>query len=242
MKYKFITIVFVLIFALALSSTASASISTSPRVISTDPGYHAVNAPTNSLIKVTYNTPIKAGSMRRELIDTKGNHYTLQSYIKGNVLTIKHTAVLKNSEKYALILYSGCVYNYAGKPSPTFVTTFTTKKKAAYLVPSIILANTATMRNRKGNLPYKLTNQGSTAAKNVYVNIFLTPTKSMLGTKHFIGKQLISVLSPGRTINLKTSYFISNKIPLGYYYMTVVANKVGYSFIKTKILPYNPNY
>lgn len=120
-------------------------------------------------------------------------------------------------------------------------------KDGSYLVPFDVTSNSLSMVKKQYRLPYKLHNIGTKTARNFVIRIYLTPTKSLKGKKYLIGKQLIKSLAPGRTIKIRSKYYIpakyfSYKHPKKKYYVAVVANKVAYSHIKMGIVPYNPNY
>jgi len=243
-KYNYFRVLFVLLFTLTLLGAVSASSNVPPKVISTDPPNHAINFQTHQNIVIKYNEPIKLEVNEKSLISSKGAHVKTLSYVKGNLLIITHDT-LQCSTKYTLTLNEGCVTNRAGIRSAKYVTILTTAKKSPYILPSNVLANTKTMRGfpdrpLKNYLRYQVKNTGTIAAQNYIIRIYLTPKKSLKGTRYLVGKQLISYLTPGKTINLRTAVFTSYNIPLGLYYLAVVANTVSYSFIKTEVFPYNP--
>lgn len=213
-------------------------------VTSCDPSNNAINVQPGSAITVTFSKYIKTGTNFIELKASNGKLVNIIPSSSGKVLTINHPTILAYNTKYTLLLHTGCVTDLAGNPLVGYGSSFTTLVQG--LVPSNIIANTATMRSYNGKpryqLPYVVTNYGKTTMYNRVVGIYLTPTKSLTGTKYLIGKQTIKSLAAGKYIKMNTSYIIPSTVPLGSYYITVVADTAGYSFIKTRIIPYNPNY
>ncbi|HTX61154.1 MAG TPA: Ig-like domain-containing protein [Methanobacterium sp.] len=198
-----------------------------------------------SVIKVTFNENVKMGTGFIELKTSNGTSVDIIKGINGKVLTINHPTKLAYGTRYTLYLHKGCVIDLAGNPIASSSSSFTTLKRG--LVPSNIIANTATMRSSAGkplyHLPYVVTNYGKSKVSSSVAKIYLTPSKSISGTKYYLAKQTISNLSPGKYIKLNTPYVIPSNVPLNSYYVAVVVDgSVEYSFIKTKIIPFNPNY
>jgi peptidoglycan/xylan/chitin deacetylase (PgdA/CDA1 family)/methionine-rich copper-binding protein CopC len=103
--------------------------SISPVVSKTDPLNRAVNVAVKKVIKVSFSEPIKAGKIWIELKDSTGKIIKTSTTIKGNILTITHSSLLKKGTKYTLIIHSNTVKDLAGNPlRKAFSTTFTTTK------------------------------------------------------------------------------------------------------------------
>lgn len=99
-----------------------------PTVTSTDPVNGAVNVPTNKLIAVKFNRPIKAGSLSITLKASNGAAMNISYRISNNILYIYHTskALLKNIT-YTLTLNPNSIQDLAGNGlQNTFVTRFKT--------------------------------------------------------------------------------------------------------------------
>lgn len=219
--------------------------SSSPTVTRWDPPSKAINIKPGSVLKVTFNEKIKMGTGFIVLKASNGSVVNIIKEVSGSVLTINHRTMLEYNTRYTLILHTGCVKDLTGNPVALTSSYFTTHKQG--VVPSMIIANTFTMRSSGGkpiyHLPYVLTNYGKSTAYNIPVKIYLTHSKSINGTKYFLGKQTVSSLAPGKYVKLKTPYIIPGSVPLNSYYVAVVADgSAEYSFIKTRIVPFNPDY
>jgi outer membrane protein assembly factor BamB len=207
------------------------------------PANKSKDVPLNQIIKVTFNRKILVGTTFNNITLKNSNGLSIDTKktINNNVLTIQNAIGLFNQyTNYNLILPKSCVKDIYGQGLPISYTTSFTTKKSSVLVPSNIIANSMTMRNKNYTLPYNLKNQGQIAAYNTTIKIYLTLTKSINSIKYLIGTQKIVKLIPGQSINLKTSYIVPNTVPLNKYYIAVVATKTAYSFIQTQIIPYQP--
>jgi outer membrane protein assembly factor BamB/methionine-rich copper-binding protein CopC len=96
-----------------------------PKVNSIDPANNTVKVATNKVIKVTFNEPIKAGSMWIELKNSSGTLITIANSISGNILTINHSLLAKGTT-YTLLLHTGCLTDLAGNQLAPYVFRFTT--------------------------------------------------------------------------------------------------------------------
>jgi hypothetical protein len=226
-------------------TTINFSVGFSPTVTNWDPPSKAINIKPGSVIKVAFNKKIMMGNSFIELKTSNGTVVNIFKEVNGQVLTINHPIILDFNTRYTVYLHTGCVKDIAGNPIAPCSSYFTTHKQG--VVPSIIIANTATMRSSNGKplykLPYELTNYGKSTVYNFQVKIYLTRGKSISGNKYFLAKQTISSLAPGKSIKLNTPYIIPGSVPLNSYYVAVVTDgSVEFSFIKTRIVPFNPDY
>ncbi|WP_424713486.1 hypothetical protein [Methanobacterium sp.] len=73
-------------------------------------------------IRITFNQPIKAGSMWIEIKNSMGNIKILGITIQGNILIIKVSALL--SGKYTIILHNASINSFKGTPIPYSVCNF----------------------------------------------------------------------------------------------------------------------
>jgi methionine-rich copper-binding protein CopC len=101
-------------------------VGTSPTVTTVDPANNAVNVARNKVIKVTFNEPIKTGTMWIDLKDNSGTLITTTKSVSGNVLTITPSALLATGTKYTLSLHTGAVTDLAGNPVAAYSSKFTT--------------------------------------------------------------------------------------------------------------------
>ncbi|MGF7119221.1 Ig-like domain-containing protein [Methanobacterium oryzae] len=108
------------------SSSAIAITDIAPKAVKTDPYNGAVNVARNKVITITFNEPIKAGSMWVELKGSDGSTVPIYRIINGNTLTIKHSALLKPKTKYTVILHSGCIKDLTNNPVAFTTRSFTT--------------------------------------------------------------------------------------------------------------------
>jgi hypothetical protein len=210
-----------------------------PQVISTIPAKNALNVSLYNPIKIKFNCPIEIAVNDKKLISSKGTNVPILSTANGNTLTITFAHHLELGTKYTLTLFDACVTNLIGDRSSKYVTSFTTTNiRSSIIIPSSIKANSMTMRNATNDLRYTVTNIGTGTAYNYNIKIYLTSNKSLNGTKYLVGNQLIKSLAPGHSLNLDSNIFVPSKVPLSKFYLAVVANKAGYSYIKTIIIPY----
>ena len=101
----------------------------SPVISKVDPLNRAINVAVNKVIKVSFSEPIKAGKIWIELKDSTGKLVPITTTIKGNILTINHSTLLKKGTKYTLAIHSNTVQDLVGNPlKQPLVTTFTTTK------------------------------------------------------------------------------------------------------------------
>lgn len=97
-----------------------------PIIKSIDPANFATKVARNKVIKITFNEPVKAGNMAVELIASNGIKITLTTSLSGNVLIIKHSALLKPNTKYTIVLHTNCVKDNAGNSIKPVTKSFTT--------------------------------------------------------------------------------------------------------------------
>lgn len=99
------------------TQTRTYTISTAapPIVISIDPANNAVNVPVNKVIKVTFNEPIKAGSLWIELKNNGGTSIPITKSISGSILTIKPINSLAGG-RYTLTLHTGSITDLENNP------------------------------------------------------------------------------------------------------------------------------
>jgi methionine-rich copper-binding protein CopC len=101
-------------------------VGTSPTVTTIDPANNAVNIARNKVITITFNEPIKAGSMWIDLKDSSGTLISTTKSVSGNVLTITPSTLLTNGTKYTLSLHTGAITDLAGNPVAIYSSKFTT--------------------------------------------------------------------------------------------------------------------
>jgi len=99
---------------------------TAPVISVVDPVNKAVNVALDKVIKVTYNEPIKAGTMWIELLNSSGANVPITCTVNGNTLTITPNNYLTNGTKYTVAIHTGAVTDLTGNPAASKVTTFTT--------------------------------------------------------------------------------------------------------------------
>jgi len=99
------------------TQTRTYTISTAapPIVISIDPANNTVNVPVNKVIKVTFNEPIKAGSLWIELKNNGGTSIPITKSISGSILTIKPINSLAGG-RYTLTLHTGSITDLEDNP------------------------------------------------------------------------------------------------------------------------------
>jgi len=97
-----------------------------PTVTSITPKNGASNVPTNQVITIKFNEPIKAGNMNIVLQTSAGKSIATKITISGNTLTIKPTTTLSKGTKYQILLHSGCVTDLAGDNLKGITYSFTT--------------------------------------------------------------------------------------------------------------------
>lgn len=99
-----------------------------PTVKTTDPVNGSTKVVRNKTIKITFSENIKAGPnySKITLKSSNGTTITITKSISGNILTIKHSALLAANTKYIITLYSGCVTDLAGNALAARTFTFTT--------------------------------------------------------------------------------------------------------------------
>ncbi|WP_048189878.1 Ig-like domain-containing protein [Methanobacterium sp. SMA-27] len=123
---------------------------TSPTVTSTDPVNNAINVPTNKLLSVTFNRPIKLGPGLIQLKSSGGTVIPITFSITNNTLFIYHTTqALAKSTNYILTLNPNCITDLAGNGLATqLITTFKTANtttastsQTINLAPKIISTN-----------------------------------------------------------------------------------------------------
>jgi methionine-rich copper-binding protein CopC len=89
-----------------------------------NPASNAVNVPTNTVITVTFNRAIQAGTMFIELKNKAGALIATTFSITGNQLKITPVSRLAE-DKYTVYLHTGCVTDLNGAPSPSANSKFT---------------------------------------------------------------------------------------------------------------------
>jgi len=101
-------------------SVKTSDIDTSSKATGTNLTYNTVVQ--YKTIRITFNQPIKAGTMWIEIKNSMGNIKILGISIKGNILIIKVSALLNG--KYTLILHNASINSLKGKPIPYSVCNF----------------------------------------------------------------------------------------------------------------------
>jgi len=153
-----------------------------------NPTDNTVNVPTNEVITITFNEPIKAGNMSIQLENRNGTVTPLTTNITGNILTIKPLILLTNDTKYTLILHTGSLTDPAGNPLTLITTNFSTGPTPTVTTinpPNGTLTNITITFNepiQTGNMQIQLKNSnGSTVPFNTSINgniLTLTPKLS----------------------------------------------------------------
>ena len=111
---------------LALCSSSFTVDSIPPVVKTITPVKNAAKIPTNQIIKITFNEPIKAGNMAIELKTSTGKEILFTGTISSNTLTIKPKSLLNKGIKYTLILHTGCVTDLASNKLTAYSSCFIT--------------------------------------------------------------------------------------------------------------------
>ena len=102
-----------------------------PIVKSIDPSNNSANIAINKVIKVTFNEPVKAGTLSIKLKNLKtGTYVSITKTISGNTLTIKPTSTLIKATQYSVILNAGSITDPAGNAIKSYTTKFTTDSTA----------------------------------------------------------------------------------------------------------------
>ena len=101
-------------------SVHASYIGTSSKATVTNLTYNAVIQ--YKTIRITFNQPIKAGTMWIEIKNSMGNIKILGISIEGNILIIKVSALLNG--KYTIILHNASINSLKGKPIPYSVCNF----------------------------------------------------------------------------------------------------------------------
>ncbi|MEL7670298.1 Ig-like domain-containing protein [Methanobacterium sp.] len=104
---------------------------TAPIIKSIDPSNNSANIAINKVIKVTFNEPVKAGTLSIKLKNLKtGTYVSITKTISGNTLTIKPTSTLTKATQYSVILNAGSITDLAGNAIKSYTTKFTTDSTA----------------------------------------------------------------------------------------------------------------
>jgi methionine-rich copper-binding protein CopC len=104
---------------------------TAPTVKSIDPANNSVNIPINKTIKITFNEPVKAGTLSIYLKNLKtGKYVTVTKKISSNILTITPTISLTKATLYYITLNAGSILDLAGNAIKAYTTKFTTDATA----------------------------------------------------------------------------------------------------------------
>ena len=107
---------------------------TAPTVASVDPANGTVKVPSDKVIKITFNEPVKAGNLWIELKNNAGTAIPFTTFISSRVLTITPTTLL-TANKYTLTLHTGSVTDLAGNSLALWGTNFNTTN--AFTIDSI---------------------------------------------------------------------------------------------------------
>ncbi|ADZ09085.1 parallel beta-helix repeat [Methanobacterium lacus] len=113
------------------SQSISTSIKIYPKlaVTSTSPVKNAFRVPLNTVIKITYNVPIKLGSKSLISLTNKWGNKLFDVYISGSTLYIKPRTILARATQYTVILHTNSVRALSGSSgSSLFGYAFTTTK------------------------------------------------------------------------------------------------------------------
>lgn len=110
--------------------TAAKDIS-SPKITYIDPGNNAHNIPSNKVLKILFNEPVKPGSKYVEIKSSDHKQIPLRISLSSSnrILTITPTVSLSN-RKYYLFLHSGSYTDLTGNPLPYYSSSFTVNSSA----------------------------------------------------------------------------------------------------------------
>ena len=112
--------------ALVIRTFNTTTDTTKPTITIGDPIKNAINVPRDKIITLTFNEPIKAGTMWIELKTTTGTTIPITTTINGNILTINHSTLLETGKLYNLILHTDSIRDLAGNPLALVIRTFNT--------------------------------------------------------------------------------------------------------------------
>ena len=169
-----------------VASKSSKFSSGAPYLTITDPINKAVKVDRNKVITLAFNKPIKAGNMRIYLKTSNGTLVTIYKSISGNVLTIKHTSLLKANTQYTINLYNGCIKDLNGNLVTNKAITFTTGTNIApsglsdLITTSFDIINWQTGQYTSSFLPIMhdyaligITNKGTKTSGNFTMNLYM---------------------------------------------------------------------
>ncbi len=159
-----------------------------PTVNNTDPANNASNVPTNKVIKVTFNEPIKIGNGLIEVRSIGGPLIPITISISGNVLTITPTIALSEGP-CALLLYAGCVTDLAGNFIEAQTTNFSVGTSPT--VTSTDPANYAV--NVAANKVIKVTYNKAIKAGNLNLVVLKTSTGTVIPTTKTITGNVLTI-------------------------------------------------
>ncbi|WJI10400.1 transglutaminase [Methanobacterium sp. CWC-01] len=112
--------------AAKVSTFTTLTDTTAPTIITIDPTNNAVNVANDKKIIVTFNEPIKEGTMWIELLTSTGTNVPVTCAVSGTTLTITPTNNLNQGTKHTLAIHTGAITDLTGNLVKLCGSTFTT--------------------------------------------------------------------------------------------------------------------
>lgn len=118
----------VVIFSNGMGNVAAAPINDThqPIITSVNPANNAVSISTSKIIKLTFNEPVKKGTMFIEFKNSKGKAVPFKSNLTGRTLYITPKSQLTHKTTYTITLHSNSIKDLAGNGIKLYQTKFTT--------------------------------------------------------------------------------------------------------------------
>ena len=116
----------------------------------------------------------------------------------------------------------------------------TTKTVSAYTNMTVTIYSTTpvTAKGEKLYVENSVKNLGSTTSKAFYTKYYLVPTKTLLGSKIYLGKQFFPSMLEGNYDKVVSSFTVTNNMSAGSYYVAAVIDKTQIAYSTTKTLVY----
>ncbi len=187
---------------LALWSSNFDVYSTPPSVKTITPLKNTINRTSNQVIKITFNLPIKAGSMWIVLENSSGVSKPIKMNINGDILTITPDALLANGG-YEIVLHTGSITDLAGNNLVLWGSGFTVD-----IIPPTVKTWTPTSNelNVPINQVIKITFNEPIKAGNMNFELKTSNGKEIAFTKTITGNTLI--LKPTTYLDKGVKYTI----------------------------------
>jgi len=115
-----------------------------------------------------------------------------------------------------------------------------TKTVSAYTNMTVTIYSTTqvTAKGEKLYVENSVKNLGSTTSKAFYTKYYLVPTKTLLGSKIYLGKQFFPSMLEGNYDKVVSSFTVTNNMSAGSYYVAAVIDKTQIAYSPTKTLVY----